>query len=76
MRNLWRALSGWIAYYLLSAFISWTGAGLNGNGNTQSIMRILAYALFPSILGLIIVVPQIAICGNEMFKADNVVHDL
>jgi hypothetical protein len=64
-------LFGWITYYIYAAFISWCGGWMNGKGNTQSILRILGYALFPSILSFIILIPQIAIYGNEIFKSEN-----
>jgi hypothetical protein len=61
---------GWLTYYIYSAMISWTGKWLDAKGNTDSILRVLAYALFPSILSLLFLIPQIAIYGNEMFKTD------
>jgi hypothetical protein len=64
-------LFGWITYYVYAALISWSGSWFNGKGNTQSILRILAYALFPSILSLIIRIPQIAIYGDTIFKSEN-----
>lgn len=64
-------LFGWISYYIYAALISWSGKWMNGKGNTQSILRILAYALFPSILSLIILIPHIAIYGNDIFKSEN-----
>lgn len=64
------AIFGWITYYIYSALISWTGKWLNGRGNTDSILRVLAYALIPSIISLPLLIPQIAIYGNEIFKSD------
>jgi hypothetical protein len=64
-------LFGWISYYIYAALISWSGKWMNGKGNTESILRILAYALFPSILSLIILIPHIAIYGNDIFKSEN-----
>lgn len=64
------AICGWLIYYLYSAMISWTGKWLNGKGNTDSILRVMAYALIPSILALLFLIPQIAIYGNEIFKSD------
>lgn len=64
-------LFGWISYYIYSALISWSGKWMNGKGNTQSILRVLAYALFPSILSLIILVPHIAIYSNQLFKSED-----
>jgi hypothetical protein len=64
------AIFGWITYYIYSALISWTGKWLNGKGNTNSILRVLAYALIPSIISLPLLIPQIAIYGNEIFKSE------
>ncbi|WP_298121226.1 Yip1 family protein [Flavobacterium sp.] len=61
---------GWITYYLYSALISWTGKWINGKGNTDSILRVLSYALIPSIVSLLFLIPQIIIYGNEIFKSD------
>ena len=64
------AIFGWITYYLYSALISWTGKWINGKGNTDSILRVLSYALIPSIISILLLVPQIAIYGNEIFKSE------
>jgi hypothetical protein len=64
------AIFGWITYYIYSALISWTGKWIDGKGNTDSILRVLSYALIPSIISLLLLIPQIAIYGNEIFKSD------
>lgn len=64
------AIFGWIIYYIYSALISWTGKWIDGKGNTDSILRVLSYALIPSIISLLLLVPQIAIYGNEIFKSE------
>ena len=63
-------LLGWLTYYIYAALISWTGKWLKGEGNTDSILRIISYAMIPSVVALIFLIPQIAVYGNEMFKAD------
>ncbi|MEN8123114.1 MAG: Yip1 family protein [Bacteroidota bacterium] len=63
-------LLGWISFYIYSALLNWTGKWLDAEGNTDAILRILAYAMLPSIVGLLFFIPPIAIYGNEMFKAD------
>ncbi len=63
-------LIGWISYYIYSGMISWTGKWLNGKGDTTSILRIMAYAMTPSIIALVLLIPQIGIYGNELFKAE------
>ena len=63
-------LFGWLAYYIYAALISWTGKWLKGEGNTNSILRIISYAMIPSIIALVFLIPQISIYGNEMFKSD------
>jgi hypothetical protein len=63
-------LLGWISYYIYAALVSWTGKWLNGKGDTSSILRIFSYAMTPSIIALIFLVPQIGVYGIEMFKKD------
>ena len=62
-------LFGWISFYIYAALLSWTGKWLKGEGNTQSILRILAYAMIPSIVALLFLIPQIGYYGNEIFKS-------
>jgi hypothetical protein len=64
------AIFGWVTYYIYSALISWTGKWLDGKGNTDSILRVLSYALIPSIISLLLLIPQILVYGNEIFKSD------
>lgn len=63
-------LFGWLSYYIYAALMSWTGKWLNAKGDTDSILRMLSYAMLPSIIALIFLIPQIGIYGNEIFKAD------
>lgn len=63
-------LLGWISYYIYAALISWTGKWVEGKGDTTSILRIIAYAMIPAIFSLALLVPQLAIYGNELFKSD------
>ena len=59
---------GWLSYYIYAALLSWTGKWLDGKGNTDSIYRILAYAMFPSVVSLLFLVPQIAVYGIDLFR--------
>lgn len=63
-------LLGWLSYYFYAALVSWTGKWLNGQGNTTSILRILSYAMLPSIVALIFLLPQIGVYGVEIFKEE------
>jgi hypothetical protein len=63
-------LLGWVSYYIYAALLSWTGKWLNGQGDTSSILRILSYAMLPSIIALVFLIPQIGIYGVEIFKED------
>ncbi|WP_159478207.1 Yip1 family protein [Chryseobacterium sp. 18068] len=60
---------GWISYYIYAALLSWSGKWLNGAGNTSSIYRMMAYAMIPSIMGLVFVFFQIAVYGQDYFKS-------
>lgn len=64
------ALVGWISYYIYAAMVSWTGKWLNGKGDTDSILRVLAYGAIPSILALVLLIPQIGLNGIDLFKSE------
>lgn len=59
---------GWISYFIYAALTSWTGKWLDGAGDTTSIFRMMAYALLPSTLALVFIIPQIAIFGVNVFR--------
>jgi hypothetical protein len=61
-------LLGWISFYIYAALVNWTGKWLKGQGNTSSILRIISYAMIPTIIALIVLIPQIGIYGVEIFK--------
>ena len=63
-------LLGWISFYIYASLISWTGKWLDGQGNTNSIFRMLAFSMLPSIIALVLLIPQILIYGIEIFKSE------
>lgn len=63
-------LFGWISYYIFAALLSWTGEWLGGKGDTKSILRMLAYAMIPSILSLLLLIPQLSIAGEGLFQSN------
>lgn len=70
---LFGGLFGWISYYIYAALLSWTGKWLKAEGNTKSLLRMLAYATIPSIASLILVFAQIGVFGNSIFQS---YHDI
>lgn len=63
-------LLGWLSYYIYAALLNWTGKWLDGKGDTDSIYRVLAYAMIPSAISLVFLVPQIAVYGIDLFVKD------
>ena len=63
-------LLGWISYYIYAALLSWTGKWLKGLGDTNSLLRMMSHAMIPSIVALILLIPQVAIFGNEIFQSE------
>lgn len=60
---------GWIINYLYAATISLTGKWFNAKGDTRSILRVIAYALTPSIISLVLLLVRISIYGNAVFQS-------
>lgn len=63
-------LFGWLSFYIFSAMISFTGKWLDGKGDTNTLFRVMSYALFPTILLLFLTLPLIGVYGIELFKSD------
>lgn len=61
---------GWITYYIYAALINWTGKWLKGQGTTNAILRVLSYAVIPSITSMVLLIPQMVIYGNDIFRSD------
>lgn len=66
------AVLGWLTLYIYAGLLSWTGKWFNGIGNTSSILRILSYAMIPSIITLTFLIPEIGLYGAQIFKKDGV----
>jgi len=64
------ALLGWISYYIYAALIRWTGKWVGGHADFDSIIKVITYAMIPSIVGLLFLVPQLLTYGVEAYKAD------
>jgi hypothetical protein len=61
---------GWCVSSIYASLINWTGKWLKGQGDTKSILSVMAYVYIPSILSLILLVPELSIYGVEIFKTD------
>jgi len=67
---------GWISLYFYAALVSLTGKWLNGIADTYSTLRVLAYAMTPTIFSLPLFLIKILICGNELFKGNPYVDEI
>jgi hypothetical protein len=61
---------------LYAALISWTGKWLKGQGDTSSLIRVLAYSSIPAIVALIFYIPQIIVYGDDLFKSNRHTADI
>ena len=64
-------LFGWLSFYIAAILLSWTGKWLKGKGTTDSILTIISYAMIPSIVAMVLLIPQICIFGADLFKANS-----
>jgi hypothetical protein len=67
-------LIGWIIFYIYAALTSWTGKWLKGTADTNSLLRMISYAMIPFIANLIILISQIAIFGNGIFQSNTDIY--
>lgn len=63
-------LIGWIFFEAYAWGISKTGKWLKGISDKKGILRIMSYSIIPVIPTIFLIVIQILIYGNEMYKSD------
>lgn len=73
---LFGGISGWLSLNIYAEMISWVGKRMQGKADSDSILRILSYASFPSILALLLVIPVFAIFGMEAFQTKKSVMEV
>jgi hypothetical protein len=61
---------GFLYFYLFASLLSWTGKWLKGKGNTKSLLRMISYALIPSLVVLFLMIIRIVLFGNDEFKSN------
>lgn len=64
------AISGPIGSYIYSWALSYTGKWINGIGTASEFRTVVAWASFPVITSLILVILEIVFFGNELFKSN------
>jgi hypothetical protein len=64
------ALFGWISYYLYAFFLSITGKWLNGRAEPQQFRTVLAWASVPTISSLLLLIPELLIFGDDLFRSE------
>lgn len=61
---------GWISFYIGAGLLSWTGKWIGGKANMEHLFKMAAYASMPVICSLPIIIIQIVIFGNDIFKSE------
>lgn len=64
------AALGWMTYYLFAWLISKTGKWLNGIADARTIRVILAWSSIPVVASLLLLVPQVIIFGDDLFRSE------
>lgn len=62
-------LFGWMSYYVYAWALSVTGKWLDGKTLPTTFRTILAWSLVPSICTLFLLVPEVIIFGDDLFKS-------
>jgi hypothetical protein len=70
------SISGWISYSLYAWGMRVAGNWLGGRASTEEFKTITAWSLVPSIVGLLFLIPEVAILGDSLFKRNQEVASL
>lgn len=63
-------LFGWMGYYMYAWGMRVTGNWLNGKANTEQFRTVLAWSLVPAIGSLVLLIPELIIIGEDLFKSE------
>lgn len=63
-------LFGWLTYYIYAWAMSVTGRWVNGHASPSNFRTVIAWALIPSITSLVLLVPEVLIFGDDLFKSE------
>lgn len=62
-------LLGILSLYVFSALLRWTGKWIGGKASSEHIRTALAWSIVPSVWALILLVPELALFGKELFTS-------
>lgn len=68
-------IAGLIGLFIGSAVIGTVGRLLGGNATAGELRAAMSWAAVPSVMTLLLLVPQIALIGNEVFSTDTPILD-
>ena len=60
---------GWISFYIYAWAMSATGKWLDGKADSERFRTILAWSLVPTIASLVLLLPELVIFGDDLFKS-------
>lgn len=63
-------LFGWIGYYMYAWGMRVTGNWLDGKATTEQFRTVLAWSLVPAIGSLVLLIPELFVIGEELFKSE------
>ncbi|MCB2409822.1 Yip1 family protein [Hymenobacter lucidus] len=63
-------LFGWLSYYLYAWLLSTTGRWLQGTASSHKFRTVIAWALVPSVVSLALVLPEVVVFGEDLFKSE------
>lgn len=61
---------GWMSFYVYAFFLSVTGRWINGKAEGSQFRTVLAWAMVPTVLSLILVIPELIIFGDDLFRSE------
>ena len=63
-------LFGWLGYYIYAWALSATGRWLKGKAINAEFRTIIAWSSVPAICSLVLLIPQLLLYGDELFKSE------
>lgn len=71
MAIVFGGLFGWISYYFYAWLLEVSGKWLKGRASFQEFKVILAWSSIPTICSLILLIPELMLLGDDLFKSES-----
>ena len=66
-------LFGWLLFFIFALTLEWSGYWIGGKADSNTLLKVIAYAHIPIIIGITISIVQLSLWGTTRFSYDSII---